>query len=84
MTMLQSTSTTMFRSSPASTDRVRCWMKNRGLQRLLLTGFAEVSTQSLLHQLTKRTFEMITFYFLGWASLEELEAQIKKLKPSED
>lgn len=35
-------------------------------------------------QPTKRTFEMITFYFLGWASLEELEAHIKKLQPSED
>ncbi len=28
---------------------------------------------------TKRTYEMISFYFLGWASLEELEAHIKKL-----
>lgn len=33
---------------------------------------------------TKRTYEMITFYFLGWASLEELEAHVKKLQPSED
>lgn len=30
---------------------------------------------------TKRTYEMISFYFLGWASLEELEAHIKKLQP---
>ncbi|MEP0431503.1 IS4 family transposase [Rhodopirellula bahusiensis] len=35
-------------------------------------------------QPTKRTFEMITFYFLGWASLDELEAHIKKLQPSAD
>ena len=31
-------------------------------------------------QPTKRTYEMICFYLLGWASLEELEAHIKKLK----
>lgn len=30
---------------------------------------------------TKRTYEMICFYFLGWATLEELEAHIHKLKP---
>jgi hypothetical protein len=35
-------------------------------------------------QPTKRTYEMITFYFLGWASLDELEAHIKKLQPSND
>lgn len=29
---------------------------------------------------TKRTYEMISFYLAGWASLEELEAHIKKLK----
>jgi IS4 transposase len=28
---------------------------------------------------TKRTFEMITFYLVGWASLEELERHIEKL-----
>ena len=32
-------------------------------------------------QPTKRTYEMICFYLLGWASLEELEAHIEKLKP---
>lgn len=32
-------------------------------------------------QPTKRTYEMICFYLMGWASLEELEAHIKKLKP---
>lgn len=32
-------------------------------------------------QPTKRTYEMICFYLLGWASLGELEAHIKKLKP---
>ncbi|QDV62993.1 IS4 family transposase [Crateriforma conspicua] len=32
-------------------------------------------------QPNKRTYEMICFYLLGWASLEELEAHIKKLKP---
>lgn len=32
---------------------------------------------------TKRTYEMIAFYFMGWASLEELEAHIAKLQPSE-
>ncbi|WP_164102277.1 IS4 family transposase [Candidatus Laterigemmans baculatus] len=30
---------------------------------------------------TKRTFEMICFYMAGWASLEELERHIEKLKP---
>jgi Transposase DDE domain len=30
---------------------------------------------------TKRTYEMICFYLLGWADLEELEAHIKKLQP---
>jgi hypothetical protein len=30
---------------------------------------------------TKRTYEMISFYLSGWASLEELEAHIKKLQP---
>jgi IS4 transposase len=29
---------------------------------------------------TKRTYEMICFYLLGWASLEELEEHIRKLK----
>jgi hypothetical protein len=32
-------------------------------------------------QPTKRTYEMICFYLLGWASLEELEAHIERLKP---
>lgn len=32
-------------------------------------------------QPNKRTYEMICFYLLGWASLEELEAHIEKLKP---
>lgn len=32
---------------------------------------------------TKRTFEMICFYLSGWASLEELERHIAKLKPIE-
>ena len=31
---------------------------------------------------TKRTYEMICFFLLGWASLEELEAHIEKLKPN--
>lgn len=31
-------------------------------------------------QPTKRTYEMICFYLVGWATLEELEAHIKKLK----
>jgi IS4 transposase len=31
---------------------------------------------------TKRTFEMISFYLLGWASLEELERHIEKLNTS--
>lgn len=30
---------------------------------------------------TKRTFEMLCFYMLGWASLDEVEAHIEKLKP---
>lgn len=30
---------------------------------------------------TKRTYEMICFYLLGWADLDELEAHIKKLQP---
>jgi len=32
---------------------------------------------------TKRTLEMIQFYFMGWATLKELEAHIKSLKPSQ-
>ncbi len=32
-------------------------------------------------QPNKRTYEMICFYLLGWASLEELEDHIEKLKP---
>jgi len=35
-------------------------------------------------QPNKRTYEMICFYLLGWASLPELEAHIKKLKPKKD
>jgi hypothetical protein len=31
---------------------------------------------------TKRTFEMICFYMMGWASLTELERHIEKLKPA--
>lgn len=31
---------------------------------------------------TKRTFEMISFYLVGWASLEELERHIAKLQPA--
>ena len=31
---------------------------------------------------TKRTFEMICLYLMGWASLEELDRHIKKLKPA--
>ena len=31
-------------------------------------------------QPTKRTYEMICFYLLGWASLEELETHLKKLQ----
>ena len=30
---------------------------------------------------TKRTYEMISFYFMGWADIDELEAHIGKLKP---
>jgi IS4 transposase len=29
---------------------------------------------------TKRTFEMVCFYIAGWATLEELEAHIKKIQ----
>ena len=32
---------------------------------------------------TKRTFEMLCFYFLGWATEEELEEHINKLKDAE-
>ena len=35
-------------------------------------------------QPTKRTYEMVSFYFLGWASLEELEAHLAKLQPKVD
>ena len=30
---------------------------------------------------TRRTFEMISFYMLGWATLDELGTHIEKLKP---
>ena len=33
-------------------------------------------------QPTKRTFEMICFYLVGWASLDEMEKHIEKLKPA--
>ena len=33
---------------------------------------------------TKRTFEMICLYMSGWASLEELERHIAKLKSAEE
>lgn len=33
---------------------------------------------------TKRTYEMISFYFMGWASLKELEAHISKLPAKRD
>ncbi len=29
---------------------------------------------------TKRTYEMLCYYLLGWATFEDLEGQIKKLK----
>jgi hypothetical protein len=29
---------------------------------------------------TKRTFEMLQFYFLGWATEEELEQHLKSLE----
>ena len=35
-------------------------------------------------QPNKRTYEMICFYLLGWASLAELEAHIKKLQAKKD
>lgn len=31
---------------------------------------------------TLRTFEMISFYFMGWADLEEVTAHLDKLKPA--
>lgn len=33
---------------------------------------------------TKRTWEMIQFYLIGWASLEELERHLKSLKVSDE
>jgi len=33
---------------------------------------------------TKRTFEMLNFYFLGWATLEELQQHINGLKSAEN
>ena len=35
------------------------------------------------HKATKRTFEMICFYFSGWVDDEELIAHIERLKPAE-
>jgi hypothetical protein len=32
---------------------------------------------------TKRTYEMLCFYFLGLASEEELQAHLQKLKPND-
>lgn len=31
---------------------------------------------------TLRTYEMICFYFAGWADLEEVTAHLEKLKPA--
>ncbi len=33
---------------------------------------------------TKRTWEMIQFYLIGWASLEELDRHLKSLKVSDE
>lgn len=33
---------------------------------------------------SKRTYEMVCFYLMGWASLKELQAHIEKLKPKID
>jgi len=32
---------------------------------------------------TKRTFEMLNFYFMGWADDEEITDHIEKLKENE-
>jgi hypothetical protein len=72
------------------------WLKCvLGCRHLLSTSPAGVTTQvyvaliaSLLvslwtgHRPTKRTFEMLCFYFSGWASAEELHAHIQKLQQS--
>jgi IS4 transposase len=34
------------------------------------------------HQPTKRTWEMIQWYLIGWASLDELERQVASLEPA--
>ena len=33
---------------------------------------------------TKRTYEMVCFYFLGWVSEDELAVHIASLPPAED
>ncbi len=70
------------------------WLKCvLGCRHLLSTSAAGVTIQvymaliaSLLislwtnHRPNKRTFEMLCFYFSGWASIEELRAHIQKLQ----
>lgn len=70
------------------------WLKCiLGCRHLLSTSAAGVTIQvymaliaSLLislwtnHRPNKRTFEMLCFYFNGWASMEELQAHIQKLQ----
>ena len=36
------------------------------------------------HKPTKRTWEMIQFYLLGWASLEELETHLAQLQAKDE
>jgi hypothetical protein len=70
------------------------WLKCvLGCRHLLSTSAAGVTIQvylaliaSLLislwtnHRPSKRTFEMLCFYFSGWASIEELQTHIEKLQ----
>jgi len=50
-----------------------------------ITEFKELTPADIeagvISDQTIRTFEMICFYMSGWASLEELEAHIEKMKP---
>ena len=59
----------------------RVWIRNSPGQEC---GLAIIACLLILiytgRQPTKRTYEMICFYLLGWASLAELEAHLQKLK----
>ena len=63
----------------------RCYLMDRGYAKFTLWNIACLLI--LIHTgraPTKRTYEMICLYMSGWASLEELERHIEKLKSAKN